>query len=128
MVSGRGRGARVTAASLRRMKARGERIVMLTAYDYRSARIFDEAGVDALLVGDSLGMVVLGYDSTVPVTLQDILHHTRAVARGASRALVVADLPFLTYTSPEQALASAGRLLQEGGAQCVKLEGGRTMA
>jgi 3-methyl-2-oxobutanoate hydroxymethyltransferase len=125
MMSGRGR---VTAASLRRMKARGERIVMLTAYDYRSARIFDQAGVDALLVGDSLGMVVLGYDSTVPVTLDDILHHTRPVSRGASRALVVTDLPFLTYTTPEQALRGAGRLLQEGGAQCVKLEGGQHVA
>jgi 3-methyl-2-oxobutanoate hydroxymethyltransferase len=119
------RQGRVTAASLRRMKARGERIVMLTAYDYRSARIFDEAGVDVLLVGDSLGRVVLGYESTVPVTLEDVLHHTRAVSRGAARALVVADLPFLTYSTPERALGSAGRLLQEGGAQCVKLEGGR---
>lgn len=125
MSGGRGR---VTAAALRRMKTRGERIVMLTAYEYRTARIFDEAGVDALLVGDSLGMVVLGYDSTVPVTLDDILHHTRAVARGAAHALVVADLPFLTYTTREQALANAGRLIQEGGAQCVKLEGGRSMA
>jgi 3-methyl-2-oxobutanoate hydroxymethyltransferase len=110
------------------MKARGERIVMLTAYDYRSARMFDEAGVDALLVGDSLGMVVLGYDSTVPVTLDDVLHHTRAVSRGAAHPLVVADLPFLTYTTREQALANAGRLIQEGGAQCVKLEGGRAVA
>src|SRR5919198_2642743 len=116
---------RVTAAFLRRMKARGERIVMLTAYDYRSARIFDAAGVDVLLVGDSLGQVVLGYDSTVPVALADIVHHTRAVVRGAHRALVVADLPFMTYATREQALASAARLLQDGGAQCVKLEGGR---
>src|SRR5919198_6589572 len=116
---------RVTAAFLRRMKARGERIVMLTAYDYRSARIFDAAGVDVLLVGDSLGQVVLGYDSTVPVALADIVHHTRPVARAAHRALVVADLPFMTYATREQALANAARLLQDGGAQCVKLEGGR---
>jgi 3-methyl-2-oxobutanoate hydroxymethyltransferase len=111
------------------MKTRGERIAMLTAYDYRSARLFDAAGVDALLVGDSLGMVVLGHDSTVPVTLEDIIHHTRPVVRGASRALVVADLPFMTYTvSQQQALTNAARLVQEGGAQAVKLEGGRTLA
>src|SRR2546429_9667486 len=101
-----------------------QKIPCLTAYDYPTARLLDEAGVDALLVGDSLGMVVLGYDSTVPVTLEDILHHTRAVSRGASRALVVADLPFLTYTTRELALLNAGRLLQEGGAQCVKVERG----
>ena len=99
---------------------------MLTAYDYRSARIFDTAGIDVLLVGDSLGQVVLGYESTVPVTLADIVHHTRPVARAAHRALVVADLPFMTYATREQAMASAARLLQEGGAQCVKLEGGRS--
>ena len=110
------------------MKARGERIVMLTAYDYRSARLFDAAGVDVFLVGDSLGMVVLGHETTIPVTLDDIVHHTRAVVRGTSRALVVADLPFMTYTSPQAALASAARLFQEGGAQCVKLEGGRAFA
>ncbi len=120
-----GRG-RVTAAGLRRMKARGERITMLTAYDYPSARLFDEAGVDVILVGDSLGMVVLGHESTVPVTMDDILHHTRAVTRAVRRALVVADLPFMSYTiSREQALANAARLIQEGGAQAVKLEGGR---
>jgi len=110
------------------MKARGERIAMLTAYDYRSARLFDDAGVDVLLVGDSLGMVVLGHETTVPVTIEDILHHTKAVGRGAQRALVVADLPFLTYTRPDQALANAGRLLQEGGARTVKLEGGSEVA
>lgn len=123
-----GRG-RVTAAGLRRMKARGERITMLTAYDYPSARLFDAAGVDVLLVGDSLGTTVLGYDSTVPVTVEDILHHTRPVARGASRALVVADLPFMSYTiSREQAMTNAARFIQEGGAQAVKLEGGRPVA
>ena len=121
--------ARVTAATFRRMKTRGERITMLTAYDYRSAQLFDAAGVDGLLVGDSLGMVVHGHETTVPVTVEDIIHHCRPVARGATRALVVADLPFMSYTvSREQALANAARLVQEGGAQAVKLEGGRAVA
>jgi 3-methyl-2-oxobutanoate hydroxymethyltransferase len=102
---------------------------MLTAYDFPSARIADEAGVDLLLVGDSLGMVVLGYDSTLPVTLEDMLHHTRPVVRGSQRALVVADLPFMSYqASVEDALRSSGRLLQEAGCQAVKLEGGLPMA
>jgi len=123
-----GRG-RVTAVALRRMKARGERIVMLTAYDYPSARLFDAAGVDVLLVGDSLGMVVLGHESTIPVTMDDMVHHTKAVARGTRRALVVADLPFMSYSlGREQALANAARLIQEGGAQAVKLEGGEPVA
>src|SRR6478672_587956 len=105
------------------MKERGEQIVMLTAYDATMARLFDRAGVDLLLVGDSLGNVVLGWDTTIPVTLNEILHHTRAVVRGASRALVVADMPFLTYqVSAEQALQNAGRLFQEGGAAAVKIE------
>jgi 3-methyl-2-oxobutanoate hydroxymethyltransferase len=121
--------ARVTTATFRRMKTRGERITMLTAYDYPSARLFDAAGVDSLLVGDSLGMVVLGHETTVPVTLDDVIHHCRPVARGARRALVVADLPFMSYTaSREQALTNAARLVQEGGAQAVKLEGGRAVA
>jgi 3-methyl-2-oxobutanoate hydroxymethyltransferase len=120
---------RVTAPALQAMKARGERITMLTAYDYRSARLFDLAGVDVLFVGDSLGMVVLGYDSTIPVTVEDMVHHTRPVARAARRALVLADLPFMSYTiSQELALANAARLIQEGGAQAVKLEGGRAVA
>jgi 3-methyl-2-oxobutanoate hydroxymethyltransferase len=120
---------RVTAESLRAKKRSGQKITMLTAYDYTMARLLDAAGVDALLVGDSLGMTVLGYDTTIPVTLQDILHHTSAVVRGTQRALVVADLPFLTYqVSLEEALRNAGRLIQEGGAQAVKLEGGRTVA
>jgi 3-methyl-2-oxobutanoate hydroxymethyltransferase len=120
---------RVTAPGLRRMKARGERITMLTVYDYRTARLFDAAGVDILFVGDSLGQVVLGYDTTIPVTLEDIIHHTKAVARGVQRALLVADLPFMTYTiSQEQALTNSARLLQEGGAHVVKLEGGRPIA
>jgi 3-methyl-2-oxobutanoate hydroxymethyltransferase len=99
---------------------------MLTAYDATMARLLDRAGVDALLVGDSVGMVVLGYENTVPVTLEDILHHTKAVVRGTERALVVADMPFLTYqVTPAEALRNAGRLLQEGGAAAVKVEGGR---
>ena len=111
------------------MKERGERIVMLTAYDATMARLFDRAGVDLLLVGDSLGNVILGLDTTIPVTLDAMLHHTRAVTRGANRALVVVDMPFLTYqVSPEQALQNAARLFQEGGAAAVKLEGGRHVA
>ncbi|MCG0237802.1 MAG: 3-methyl-2-oxobutanoate hydroxymethyltransferase [Firmicutes bacterium] len=122
-------GERVTVATVQRMKREGRRIAMLTAYDYPTARLLDEAGVDILLVGDSVGMAVLGYDSTVPVTLADILHHTRAVSRGARRALVVADMPFMTYqVSEEEALRNAARLLQEGGAQAVKLEGGEAIA
>jgi len=106
-------------------KRRGEKIAMLTAYDANMARLLDKAGVDALLVGDSVGMVVLGYDSTVPVTLDAMIHHTAAVARGTERALVVADMPFLTYqTTPAEAVRNAGRLLQDGGAEAVKLEGG----
>jgi len=120
---------RVTIADIRRMKENGERFAALTAYDVVTARLVDEAGVPVILVGDSLGMVVLGYDSTIPVTLDAIVHHTRAVVRGAQRALVVADLPFMTYhKSVEQALDSAGRCIQEGGAQAVKLEGGRPVA
>lgn len=120
---------RITTRDIRAMKERGEKIAMLTAYDYSTARLLDEAGVPVLLVGDSLGMVMLGYDSTLPVTMEDMLHHVRAVVRGSKRAHVVADMPFLSYqTSPEDALRNAGRLLQEGGAQSVKLEGGAEMA
>jgi 3-methyl-2-oxobutanoate hydroxymethyltransferase len=107
-------------------KRRGEKIAMLTAYDAAMARLFDAAGVDALLVGDSVGMVALGYATTLPVTLDAMVHHTAAVTRGASRALVVADMPFLTYqVSTADAVRNAGRLLQEGGAAAVKVEGGR---
>jgi 3-methyl-2-oxobutanoate hydroxymethyltransferase len=118
--------ARVTVPDFRSKKARGERLAVLTAYDATMARLLDRAGVDALLVGDSLGMVVLGHDSTVPVTLDDMVHHTRAVVRGSTRALVIADMPFLTYqTGTADAVRHAGRLIQEGGASAVKLEGGR---
>jgi len=114
----------VSVHDLRRHKERGERFVMLTAYDYLTAQILDSAGVEVLLVGDSLGNVILGYDTTVPVTVEDILHHTRAVARGASRALVVADLPFMSYQiTVEDGMRTAARMLAEGGARAVKLEG-----
>jgi 3-methyl-2-oxobutanoate hydroxymethyltransferase len=120
---------RVTTAEIRKMKADETRFSALTAYDAATARLLDEAGIPLLLVGDSLGMVALGYENTIPVTLDDILHHTRAVVRGTKRALVVADMPFMTYhRSIEQALENAGRCIQEGGAQAVKLEGGRIMA
>jgi 3-methyl-2-oxobutanoate hydroxymethyltransferase len=115
----------ITAPALIEMKRRGERIVVVTAYDFPTARYADAACVDAILVGDSLGMVVLGHTTTVPVTLDDILHHVRAVNRAQPKALVIADMPFLTFQiSPEEALRNAGRLLQEGGAQAVKVEGG----
>ena len=111
------------------MKERGERIVMLTAYDATMARLFDRAGIDILLVGDSLGQVILGLDTTIGVTLDAVLHHTLAVTRAASRALVVADMPFLTYQiTIEQAMRNAARLFQEGGAAAVKFEGGRAVA
>ena len=118
--------SKIHVPDLKEKKARGEKIAMLTAYDATTARLFDRAGVDAILVGDSVGMVVLGYDNTLSVTLDDMLHHSRAVARGASRALIVTDMPFLSYQiSAEEAVRNAGRLLQEGGASAVKLEGGR---
>jgi 3-methyl-2-oxobutanoate hydroxymethyltransferase len=108
------------------MKERGEKIAMWTAYDFTMARILDRAGIDAILVGDSLGMVVAGHDNTLPVTLDMMIHHTRAVTRGARRALVVADMPFLTYQlSMEEAMRNAGRLIQQGGASAVKMEGGK---
>ena len=116
--------AHVSVTSLRSMKARGEKIVMLTAYDYSTAKLADAAGIPLLLVGDSLGKVMLGYDSEVRVTMDDMLHHTKAVTRGVSHALVVGDMPFMSYTiSEEDAMRNAARLLQEGGAQAVKMEG-----
>ena len=120
---------RTTVRDLARMKAQGEKIPMITAYDYTAARLADAAKIPVVLVGDSLGMVVLGYDSTLPVTMEDMIHHTKAVARGTKEALLVTDMPFMSYQiDPAQAMANAGRMLQEGGAQSVKLEGGRLMA
>jgi 3-methyl-2-oxobutanoate hydroxymethyltransferase len=116
----------ITVLKLRKMKEAGEKIVMITAYDYPSSKLVDEAGVDLILVGDSLGVVLLGYDNTLAVTMEDMVHHTKAVSRAAKRAMVVADMPFLSYQiSIEAAVANAGRFLQEAGAQAVKLEGGR---
>lgn len=115
----------VTTSTLLEKKKRKEPIVMITAYDYPSARLAEEAGVDMILVGDSLGMVVLGYDSTIPVTLEDMLHHTKAVTRGVKFPLVVTDMPFLTYHgSLNETLKNAGRIMQEGLAKAVKIEGG----
>jgi len=120
------RPEKVTVPAVRASKERGEKLVCLTAYDYPTARIVDEAGTDLVLVGDSLGNVVLGYDSTVPVTLEEMLHHTRAVRRGVERALLVADMPYGTYhTGADDAVRAALRLVKEGGAEAVKLEGGR---
>src|SRR5207302_5809125 len=114
-----------TGPRIAHRKRRGEIIAAVTAYDLPTARLADEAGVDLLLVGDSLGTVVLGYETTLPVTVADVLHHTRAVTRAKPAALVVADMPFLSYqVSPEQAVVNAGRFVQEGGADAVRLEGG----
>ena len=122
-------GRKITVPEIRGMKERGEKIVCLTAYDYCFARILDESGVQLLLVGDSLGSVVQGHDSTLPVTVEDIIYHTRAVIRGRRRALVVADMPFMTFQlGVDEAKRNAGRLVQEGGAESVKLEGGVTQA
>jgi 3-methyl-2-oxobutanoate hydroxymethyltransferase len=116
---------KVTTSTLRARKERGEPITMLTAYDYPTALAMDRAGVDAILVGDSLGMVVLGYDTTLPVTMDDMLHHCKAVARGAKSAHLVGDMPFLSYqVSAAEAVRNAGRFLQEAGMDAVKLEGG----
>ena len=120
---------RVTVPVVRQMKSRGERIAMVTAYDATFARMLDEAGADILLVGDSLGMVVQGLDSTLSVTLDEMIYHTRAVARGSKRALIVGDMPFMSYqVSSDEALRNAGRLLAEGGAHAVKLEGGEVVS
>jgi 3-methyl-2-oxobutanoate hydroxymethyltransferase len=123
------RPEKVTVPSFRASKERGERMVCLTAYDYPTARIIDEAGTDLILVGDSLGNVVLGYETTVPVSLDEMVHHTRAVRRGVQRALLVADMPYGSFhTSADDAVRAALRLIKEGGAEAVKLEGGRKRA
>jgi 3-methyl-2-oxobutanoate hydroxymethyltransferase len=112
-----------------RLKSQNQKIVMVTAYDYPSGRLADEAGVDIVLVGDSLGNAVLGFDDTIPVRLDDMIHHTAAVRRGCKRPLLVGDMPFMTYKiQPQEALRNAARLVQEGGCEAVKLEGGRQMA
>lgn len=114
-----------TSVTFKDAKKNGEKLTMLTAYDYTTARLIDEAGVNSILVGDSLGMVVLGYDDTLSVTMEDMIHHSRAVARGAKNALVITDMPFMSYqTSVYDAVVNAGRLVKEGKAQAVKLEGG----
>ena len=119
--------SRITTSTLRKMKQAGEKITCLTAYDASFARILEEEGVEILLVGDSLGMVIQGHDSTLPVKLSDMVYHTKMVRAGSQSALVMADLPFMTYATPMQALASAGQLMKEGGAHMVKLEGGAPM-
>ena len=120
--------ARVTVSHLKRCRAEGERFTSLTAYDAAFARLLDGAGVDVLLVGDSLGMVIQGLESTVPVTMDQMIYHAAAVARGRTRALVMVDLPFMSFAGPDQAVANAARLMAEGGAQAVKLEGTRRQA
>lgn len=120
---------RVTINQIKEMKLKGEKIAMLTAYDYATAKIVDEVGIPLILVGDSLGQVVLGYESTIPVTMEDMLHHIKAVVRGTKKAMVIGDMPFMTYhVSVEEALRNAARFIQEGGAQSVKLEGGVNVA
>jgi 3-methyl-2-oxobutanoate hydroxymethyltransferase len=120
---------RVSINDVREMKVKKEKIVMLTAYDYSIAKLVDEAGIPLILVGDSLGMVILGYESTIPVTMDDMIHHTKAVVRGTKQSMVIGDMPFMTYhTSTADALRNAARFIQEGGAQAVKLEGGVTVA
>lgn len=116
---------RVTTATFRKMKKENQKVTVLTAYDYPTASILDSSGIDSILVGDSLGMAVLGYEDTTQVTMEDMIHHTKAVSRGAKRALVIADMPFLSYhMGKEKSVYNAGRLIQEGHAQAVKLEGG----
>ncbi len=120
---------RISINKIKEMKEKGEKITMLTSYDYVTAKIVDEVGIPMILVGDSLGMVVLGYESTIPVTLEEMLHHTKAVVRGTKSTMVIGDMPFMTYhLSIEQALHNAGRFIQEAGAQAVKLEGGVNVA
>jgi 3-methyl-2-oxobutanoate hydroxymethyltransferase len=120
---------RITINQIKEMKQKGEKIAMLTAYDYATAKLVDEAEIPLILVGDSLGMVVLGYESTIPVTMEEMLHHTKAVVRGTKKAMVIGDMPFMTYhVSVEDALYNAASFIQEGGAQSVKLEGGVTVA
>jgi 3-methyl-2-oxobutanoate hydroxymethyltransferase len=115
---------RLTVVDIAKRYADGERIAMLTAYDFPTAQILDEAGIPLLLVGDSVGQVMLGYETTVRVTMAEMIHHTKAVVRGSSHAMVVGDMPFLSYSTPDEAVDNAGRFLREAGAQAVKIEGG----
>jgi len=120
---------RVSINDIKEMKSKKKKIVMLTAYDYSTAKLVDEAGIPLILVGDSLGMVMLGYESTIPVTIDEMIHHTKAVARGTKQAMIIGDMPFMTYhTSIADALRNAARFIQEGGAQAIKLEGGVAIA
>lgn len=120
---------KITTTKLREMKEKKEKITMLTCYNYSMAKLLNQAGIEVLLVGDSLGMVVLGYENTLPVTVEDILYHTKAVKRGNSRALLVADMPYLSYqVERSEAIRNCGRMLKEGGAEAVKCEGGREIA
>ena len=120
---------RVSINEIKQMKQKNEKVVMLTAYDYSTAKLVDEAGIPLILVGDSLGMVLLGYESTIPVTIDEMIHHTKAVTRGTKNALVVGDMPFMTYhTSVSDALRNAARFIQEGDCQAIKLEGGVVVA
>lgn len=117
-----------TVATFQEMKQKGEKITMLTAYDYSTAKLMDECGINSILIGDSLGMVMMGYEDTLSVTMEDMIHHTACVARGAKNALIVADMPFMSYqVNVEDAVKNAGRLMKEGRANCVKLEGGATV-
>jgi len=120
---------KVTIAALQKKKETGQKITMMTAYDYPTANLVDQAGIDTILVGDSLGMVVLGYESTVPVTMDEMIHHCKAVVRGAKTSFVIGDMPFMSYQiSIEDAIRNAGRFIKEAGCDCVKLEGGSEMA
>ena len=120
---------RLSIHKLKEWKAQGRRFAMITAYDYPTARLVEQAGIPVILVGDSLGSVVLGYDSTVPVTMDEMVYHTRAVVRATQKAIIVADMPFMSYQAdPNEAMRNAGRLLKEGGATAVKLEGGSHLA
>ena len=120
---------RITINQIKEMKQKGEKVTMLTAYDYSTAKIVDQVGIPLILVGDSLGMVMLGYETTIPVTMEEMLHHTKAVVRGTESALIVGDMPFMTYhVSVEDAMRNAARFIQEAGCQAIKLEGGVTVA
>jgi 3-methyl-2-oxobutanoate hydroxymethyltransferase len=120
---------KITPVDIQEMKRAGEKITMLTAYDYPMALLEDRAGIDIVLVGDSVGMVVLGYENTIPVTMDEMIHHTKAVSRGARSALIIGDMPFMSYNSSErEAITNAGRFMKEGGADAVKLEGGASVA